>query len=99
MPPENPYLIPPVVPTPMFVPPGYPDYPPIGEGRGVSSRSVTGDAPVTASAAPAIWSDLPGYRSPVNGQWIDGRAARRDDLKRTGCREADPSERPTGPDK
>lgn len=33
-----------------------------------------------------IQPDLPGYESPVTGQWIEGRKARREDLKRTGCR-------------
>lgn len=41
---------------------------------------------------PYIRSDLPGYVSPVTGKWIEGRAARREDLARTGCREVDPSE-------
>jgi hypothetical protein len=36
--------------------------------------------------------DTPPYRSPVNGALIDGRVARREDLKRTGCREVDPTE-------
>lgn len=36
--------------------------------------------------------DLPGYLSPVGAGWIEGRAARREDLKRTNCREVDPSE-------
>lgn len=36
--------------------------------------------------APAIFDDLPGYESPVNGKWVEGRRARREDLKRTGCR-------------
>lgn len=30
--------------------------------------------------------DLPGYESPATGRWIEGRAARRDDLARSGCR-------------
>src|SRR4051812_41851139 len=33
-----------------------------------------------------IVPDLPGYQSPVTGLWVEGRAARREDLKRTGCR-------------
>jgi hypothetical protein len=41
---------------------------------------------------PYIIGDLPGYASPVGTGWIEGRAARREDLKRTGCREVDPSE-------
>lgn len=30
--------------------------------------------------------DLPGYVSPTTGKWIDGRKARREDLKRSGSR-------------
>lgn len=30
--------------------------------------------------------DLPGYQSPVTGLWVEGRRARREDLKRTGSR-------------
>lgn len=35
---------------------------------------------------PAVQADLPGYVSPATGKWIDGRAARREDLKAAGCR-------------
>lgn len=41
---------------------------------------------------PFIMRDTPAYRSPVTGKEIDGRAARREDLARSGCREVDPSE-------
>ena len=44
--------------------------------------------------APMIQSDLPAYFSVASMKWMDGRRARRDDLKRTGCREVDPSEGP-----
>ncbi len=37
-------------------------------------------------AAPMIFGDLPSYQSPVTGIWVDGRKARREDLKRTGSR-------------
>lgn len=37
--------------------------------------------------APAVHVDLPGYQSPIDGRWIEGRAARREDLKRNNCRE------------
>jgi hypothetical protein len=37
-------------------------------------------------SAPLVFGDLPGYQSPVTGLWVEGRAARREDLKRTGCR-------------
>ena len=41
-----------------------------------------------ASIAPMVWNDLPGYMSPCDSGWIEGRAARREDLKRHGCYEA-----------
>jgi len=37
-----------------------------------------------------IFRDLPGYLSPVGTGWIEGRAARREDLRRAGCVEAGP---------
>jgi len=39
-----------------------------------------------------IQSDLPAYKSPLGTGLIDGRAARREDLKRSGCREVAPDE-------
>lgn len=34
------------------------------------------------------------YESPVNhGSWVTSRAERREDMKRAGCREVDPSEK------
>jgi hypothetical protein len=33
-----------------------------------------------------IQPDLPGYESPITGQWIEGRKARREDLRRHNCR-------------
>jgi len=36
--------------------------------------------------APAVHTDLPGYTSPIDGRWIEGRRARTEDLKRNGCR-------------
>jgi len=50
------------------------------------------DAAKFKPAAPYIRGDLPAYVSPVTGKPVDGRAARREDLARTGCREVDPSE-------
>ena len=41
---------------------------------------------------PYIRGDLPAYTSPITGKIIEGRAARREDLARSGCREVDPSE-------
>lgn len=42
--------------------------------------------------APMVMPDTPSYISPVTGLEVDGRVARREDLKRSGCREVDPSE-------
>lgn len=39
-----------------------------------------------------IISDLPAYKSPIDGKTVDGRTARREDLKRNNCREVDPTE-------
>ncbi len=43
-------------------------------------------------AMPQVQSDLEPYKSPLGNYWVDGQAARRNDLKRNGCREVDPSE-------
>jgi hypothetical protein len=40
-----------------------------------------------------IMRDLPAYKSPLgDGVVVDGRAARREHLKRNGCREVEPGE-------
>lgn len=44
-------------------------------------------------SAPRVFGDYEGYVSPASGQWIEGRRAREEDMKRTGCRPYDPSER------
>lgn len=44
-------------------------------------------------SGPLIVGDLPAYESPIDGRVISGRAARREDLKRSGCREYDPGMR------
>lgn len=45
-----------------------------------------------AVCRPYIQSDLAPYMSVVSNKMVDGRSDRREDLKRTGCREVDPSE-------
>lgn len=47
---------------------------------------------VRASRAPMILRDLPAHKSPVDGTVIEGRAMRREYLKRNGLREVDPGE-------
>ena len=44
------------------------------------------------AAGPYVASDLPAYKSPLGTGVVDGRAARREDLKRNNCREVDPGE-------
>lgn len=41
--------------------------------------------------APMVVTDLPGYESPVDGRWVEGKRARREDLARNNCVEYDPS--------
>lgn len=36
--------------------------------------------------APSVQTDLPGYTSPIDGRWIEGRRARTEDLRRNNCR-------------
>lgn len=36
--------------------------------------------------APAVQVDIGGYQSPIDGRWIEGKSARREDLKRSNCR-------------
>lgn len=38
------------------------------------------------TSAPFVQPDLPGYQSPVTGLWVEGRKARREDLRRHNCR-------------
>lgn len=42
---------------------------------------------------PMTYGDTPGYRSPIDGRWIEGRRARKYDLESNGCIEA--GDRPT----
>lgn len=41
--------------------------------------------------APLVAGDLPGYESPVDGRWVEGRKARREDLARNNCVPYEPS--------
>ena len=51
-----------------------------GEAMSIPERSGV--------CAPQVVPDTPAYTSPVTGQVIEGRAARREDLKRSGCVDA-----------
>lgn len=41
---------------------------------------------------PYVRGDLKPYKSPITGQTVEGRAARREELAKYNCREVDPSE-------
>ena len=34
---------------------------------------------------PRVFGDYPAYQSPVTGEWIEGKQARKEDLKKHGC--------------
>lgn len=36
--------------------------------------------------------DYPGYTSPIDGRWIEGRRAHQEDLRRNGCRLWEPGD-------
>lgn len=40
-----------------------------------------------------VRGDLPGYESPITGEWIEGRRARMEDLRRHNCRPYEDGER------
>lgn len=44
---------------------------------------------------PMAYSDTPGYRSPIDGSWIEGRRARRYDLEKNNCVDANDLPRKT----
>jgi hypothetical protein len=50
------------------------------------------EVPKRVIAAPMIASDLPAYMSPMGSGMIEGRAARREDMKRHNVREVAPDE-------
>lgn len=64
------------------------------DANGVWINKATGRPMETPEGVflPMMRSDTPSYISPVTGKPVDGRAARREDLKRSGSREVDPSE-------
>jgi hypothetical protein len=69
------------------------------DGRWVSAS--TGEPLLTEEqrnaplALPTIISDIPEYKSPIDGRMITSRSDRRDDLKRNNCVEFEPSMSPT----
>lgn len=37
---------------------------------------------------PRVFGDLPGYQSPIDGRWIEGRRARKYDMESNNCVDA-----------
>lgn len=37
---------------------------------------------------PQVYGDLPGYQSPIDGRWIEGRRARKYDMEKHNCVDA-----------
>lgn len=51
-----------------------------------TSKELVEVSAARSQALHFIQPDIPGYASPVTGQWIEGRKARREDLLRTHSR-------------
>ena len=43
---------------------------------------------------PRTFSDLPGYQSPIDGSWIEGRRARKYDMEKNNCVDANEMAQP-----
>ena len=55
--------------------------------RGLAALCSCGlAAEKTILTPPRVFSDFEGYESPATGKWIEGRRARLEDLKQSGCR-------------
>jgi len=53
---------------------------------------VCGAEMVRHICAPAVLGDYPGYNCPITGDWIEGRRAHQENLKKHGCRVYEPGE-------
>jgi hypothetical protein len=62
------------------------------DGRFVDKRTGEPMAPPPGVFSPRVMRDIPAYASPLGDGMVEGRAARREHLKRSGKREVDPSE-------
>lgn len=60
--------------------------------RGGEWVDVRDLGPRQPSRTPYVWSDLPAYKSPLGTGVVEGRTARREEMKRHNCREVDPTE-------
>lgn len=53
--------------------------------KATGERMVPEGAPL---ATPRVYGDLPGYQSPIDGRWVEGRRARRYDMEKNNCVDA-----------
>lgn len=44
--------------------------------------------------APQTYGDLPGYQSPIDGSWVEGRRARKYDMEKNNCVDANELSKP-----
>ncbi|MBY3597562.1 hypothetical protein [Rhizobium bangladeshense] len=63
--------------------------------KATGSPMLTDEDRAKPIAVPFVMSDIPEYRSPIDGRLIGSRTQRRDDLKRNRCVEYEPSISPT----
>ncbi|MBM1556674.1 hypothetical protein JQV19_08440 [Sulfitobacter mediterraneus] len=47
-------------------------------------------------ATPRTFSDTPGYQSPIDGKWVEGRRARKYDMESNNCVDANDLPSPSG---
>ena len=62
------------------------------DARYETPRCACGSSTVKVMDAPRIVADYAGYSCPVSGNWIEGRRAHEENLKRTGSRVLEPGE-------
>ncbi len=62
--------------------------------RAIDAMVEVTRGPRPAPRFPSIQSDYAAYESPLSGRMVDGRYARREEMKRFDVRELDPSEKP-----
>lgn len=66
-------------------------YLPLSDYRKPQSCSC-GQVAEKCLSAPAVRADYPGYQCPVTGDWIEGRRAHEENLKKHNCRVLEPGE-------
>ena len=63
--------------------------------KATGAPMLTEDDRAKPLQTPRAHRDLPGYRSPIDGSWVEGRRARRYDMEKNNC--VDANDISTGP--